>query len=202
MDELKGRIGERAVHLCIDMQRLFQPGGPWAAPWTEMIEPKIAKIVEQSPAHTIFTRFIPARSPNEARGAWRWLYEKWKDVTLENLDPNLVRLIDKFERYVPPGLCFDRLTYSAFADGRLYQILSERRVNTLIISGAETDVCVLATVLSAVDLGYRTIVVRDAIASSSDETHGALVKLYATRFSSQIELSDAAAVLKAWAADL
>ena len=38
-------------------------------------------------------------------------------------------------------------------------------------SGSETDVCVLATVLDAVDIGYRVIVVRDAICSSSDEGH-------------------------------
>jgi nicotinamidase-related amidase len=32
----------------------------------------------------------------------------------------------------------------------------------LTVTGSETDVCVLATVLDAVDLGYRVIVVRDA----------------------------------------
>src|SRR5580704_8356992 len=43
--------------------------------------------------------------------------------------------------------------------------LREREADALIISGSEADVCVLATVLSAVDLGYRVIVVRDACAA-------------------------------------
>ena len=38
-----------------------------------------------------------------------------------------------------------------------------------IVSGSETDVCVLATVLDAVDMGYRVIIARDAVCSSSDE---------------------------------
>jgi nicotinamidase-related amidase len=36
----------------------------------------------------------------------------------------------------------------------------------------------LATVLDAVDIGYRVIVVCDAIYSSSDEGHDMLMRLY------------------------
>jgi nicotinamidase-related amidase len=68
----------------------------------------------------------------------------------------------------------------------------------LIISGSETDVCVLATVLDAVDIGYRVIVVRDAICSSSDEGHEMLVRLYHTRDTEQIETANAEAVLARW----
>ena len=32
-----------------------------------------------------------------------------------------------------------------------------------IVSGSETDVRVLATVLDAVDMGYRVIIARDAV---------------------------------------
>ncbi len=49
----------------------------------------------------------------------------------------------------------------------------------------------LATVLGAVDLGYRVIVVRDAICSSSDEGHDALLKVYHRRYSEQIETASA-----------
>jgi nicotinamidase-related amidase len=54
---------------------------------------------------------------------------------------------------------------------------------------------VLASVLSAVDPGYRVIVVRDAVCSSSDEGHDMLVRLYHTRFSEQIEPADAETIL-------
>jgi len=55
------------------------------------------------------------------------------------------------------------------------------------VTGSETDVCVLATVLGAVDHGYRVIVVTDAVCSSSDEGHDAMLKLYRERYSLQIE---------------
>ena len=29
-----GPLGENCLHLCVDMQRLFALGGPWAVPWT------------------------------------------------------------------------------------------------------------------------------------------------------------------------
>ena len=56
----------------------------------------------------------------------------------------------------------------------------------------------LGTVLSGVDLGYRVIVVRDAVCSSSDEGHDMLLRLYHTRFSEQIETADAATILSRW----
>ena len=49
--------------------------------------------------------------------------------------------------------------------------MRELEADALIVSGSETDVCVLATVLDAVDIGYRVIVVRDAVCNSSDEGH-------------------------------
>ena len=53
----------------------------------------------------------------------------------------------------------------------------------------------LATVLDAVEIGYRVIVVRDAVCSWSDEGHDMLMRLYHTRYTEQIETADAAAVL-------
>lgn len=52
--------------------------------------------------------------------------------------------------------------------------------------------------LDAVDLGLRTIVVSDAICSACDQTHDALLSLYARRFQQQVELADAGTVLGAW----
>ena len=77
-------------------------------------------------------------------------------------------------------------------------VSSSSRKRALIVSGSETDVCVLATVLGAVDIGYRVIVVRDALCSSSDEGHDMLMRLYHTRFSEQIETADAEAILSRW----
>jgi len=57
---------------------------------------------------------------------------------------------------------------------------------------------VLATVLDAVDLGYRVVLVEDALCSSSDAGHDALMTLYRTRFSEQIELVKTAELPELW----
>jgi nicotinamidase-related amidase len=72
-------------------------------------------------------------------------------------------------------------------------------VDTLVVTGAETDMCVLATVLGAVDLGFRVVVVADALCSSSDQSHDALLGLYHDRFGQQIETAECDEVLDAWA---
>ena len=92
----------------------------------------------------------------------------------------------------------DKGRYSAFAGSQLLAHLQERETDGLVMTGSETDVCVLATALNAVDLGYRVVLVRDALCSSSDEGHEALMKLYHQRFSEQIETADMATILSSW----
>ena len=56
----------------------------------------------------------------------------------------------------------------------------------------------LSAVLSAVDEGFRVVLVKDALGSSSDTTHDALLQLYATRLNTQVELADAATIAAIW----
>ena len=90
------------------------------------------------------------------------------------------------------------MTYSAFADPRFATALRKRDTDALIITGSETEICVLATVLGAVDFGYRVIVVRDGICSSSDAGHDAQLEVYQNRYGEQIEVADAETILSAW----
>jgi nicotinamidase-related amidase len=62
MGTLLSPPGAYAANLCIDMQNLFAPGGPWATPWMERVAPFVAALVERAPERTIFTRFIPPQT--------------------------------------------------------------------------------------------------------------------------------------------
>ena len=66
------------------------------------------------------------------------------------------------------------------------------------MTGGETDVCVLGTVLGAIDRGFRVVLVTDAICSSADQTHDALMELYHSRFSEQVEAVTMEEVLDDW----
>ncbi|MDB5621156.1 cysteine hydrolase [Tardiphaga sp.] len=199
MGVLRSNIdSNRAVHLCLDMQRLFGPEGPWPTPWLERVMPAVISVVEHDPARTVFTRFIPPASPEEANGMWRSYFRKWRLVTRETLDTRILDLMPPLQRYVPPAVVFDKAVYSAFSNFRLHNFLQNSGVDTLIVTGAETDVCVLSTILRAVDLGYRIIVAQDGLCSSADQSHDALLGLYARRFDLQIELANCAEILEKW----
>lgn len=51
-----------AVHLCIDMQNVFAPGGLWATSWMERVLPTIVAIVALSGCHPA-VRLVSAASP-------------------------------------------------------------------------------------------------------------------------------------------
>jgi nicotinamidase-related amidase len=195
---LRAPLTPRTVHLCVDMQRIFATGGLWAAPWMERVLPVVTELAGRFPDRTMFTRFITPERPETLPGTWQLYYRRWREATREVLDPSWLELLDPLRRLVPPATVIDKTRYSAFADSALLMHLQERQADGLIVTGSETDVCVLATVLDAVDLGYRVIVVQDGICSSSDEGHDASLKVYHQRYSQQIETADAETVLRAW----
>jgi nicotinamidase-related amidase len=180
------------------MQRLFGSGYPWAVPWLERVMPAIEALCARHPARTVFTRFIPALRAGEGRGTWARYYRRWASVTLDCVGEDAVRLVPGLESFVPPARVLDKAVYSPWTEGRLDQLLAGSGVDTVIISGGETDVCVLATFLGAVDRGLRVILVTDALCSSSDATHDALMELYLSRFSQQVEAARTEEILEAW----
>lgn len=186
------------VHLCIDMQRLFTEEGPWPTPWMERVKPNVVRLVEARPTKTIFTRFIPPERSEFAPGVWRRYYERWRAATRDQLDPRLLDLVPPLDQYASQAMIVDKPAYSAFSDPTLATRLKERGADGLIVTGSETDVCVLASVLDAVDLGLRVVIVEDAVCSSSDEGHDALMLLYHRRYSQQIETMTTQEVLEAW----
>jgi nicotinamidase-related amidase len=164
----------------------------------DRVLPVVATLADRYPERTLFTRFIPPERATDMPGMWQRYYTKWKEATRERLDPTLLELLPPLAELCPPATVIDKRQYSAFMEPQLLRELQSRGADGLIVTGSETDVCVLATVLSAVDLGYRVVVVKDAICSSSDEGHDALMQIYCQRYSEQIEVADAATIMDRW----
>lgn len=195
---IHGQLGENSVHVCVDMQRLFEPGAPWAMPWMENVLPAIVELVASHAERTVFTRFIPAVRAEEALGMWAAYYRKWENLTLSQIDKELLELVPELRRFAPPAKVIDKSVYSPWTEGALDTLLTGSGVDTIVITGGETDVCVLATALGAVDRGFRLVIVTDAVCSSADATHDAIMELYRTRFSEQVEAVTMQEVLAAW----
>lgn len=63
----------------------------------------------------------------------------------------------------------DKRHYSAFAGTDLDIRLRERRVDTVVLTGVLTDICVLHTAVDAYNLGYQIEVSKSAVASLTQE---------------------------------
>ena len=133
-------------------------------------------------------------------GAWRTYYQRWRSFTLDEIDPELLELVEPLKGLTPLADVLDKPAYSPFHATDLHDRLQGRGVNTLVITGAETDVCVLAAAVSAMDHGYSVVLPKDALCSSADETHDALMTLYARRFAQQVFLTESRDLLDAWPA--
>jgi nicotinamidase-related amidase len=197
-DLYHGPLTETCLHLCIDMQNLFAGQTEWHTPWMQRVTPVVERLAAAKPERTIFTRFIPATRPGEGTGTWRRYWERWPSMTQERLPADALDLVPALARLVPPAELFDKAVYSPWVCGALHPRLQQRGIDTLVISGAETDVCVLAAVMGAVDLGYRVVIPTDAICSSSDHTHDALLTLYNERYGQQVEAVTTEVVLREW----
>lgn len=193
-----GALETGCVHLCIDMQRMFAEPTDWQPPWMNRVLPQVCRLAAAHPERTIFTRFIPAARPGEGRGTWATYSQRWAAMTRERLDAGMIDLVPDLARLVPPAEVVDKTVYSPWLETGLDARLRARAVDTLIVTGAETDVCVLAAVLGGVDLGYRIVLATDALCSSCDAAHDALLLMYRMRYGHQVETMTTAEILDLW----
>ena len=191
-------FGPSCIHVCVDMQRVYLEPTEWQLPWFPRVLPNVVAITERHVERTIFTRFITGRKPGDGVGIWRRYYSRWAAMTQEQIAPGMLDLAPDLARLVPPAEVIDKPVYSPWLGSNLHAKLAERRCDTVIVTGGETDMCVLATVLGAADLGFRTILVQDAVCSASDEAHDAMLSLFTKRYGQLVETSNTEEILKRW----
>jgi nicotinamidase-related amidase len=190
-----------AVHLCIDMQCIFSKGGISETPWMERVLPVVIEVAPRYTERTVFTRFITPRRPEQRPGQWQQYYRRRRAATQEHPLPQQLDLVLALARFVPPAHVIDKPAYSAFYLSGLEALMREKNVRCVVVTGVETDVCVLSTVLGAVDRGFRAAIVEDALCSSSDAGHEALMTIYRTRMQEQIDLISSSELPFVWNPD-
>ncbi|MEQ8665504.1 MAG: cysteine hydrolase [Rhodospirillales bacterium] len=196
MSELKfGPLDDRTCHVCVDMQRIFLEPGPWYGEACVAIVEPVRRLCEHGPWPTLFTRFITAVTPAAAEGAWRRYYDHWHEVTQIEAGTEVLDLHSRLAEVAAPDSICDKVTHDSFDDPSFAARIEAMRPSAIILSGIETDVCVLATAMSAVDLGYRTVIATDAVASSVPVSHQACLDHVYPRFDQQIELANVDTIL-------
>lgn len=193
-------FSKNALHVVIDMQRLFAEETEWHTPAIAAILPNVLKLTKARPSDTVFARFVVPQNADAAKGAWKNYYRRWSSVTLDVIDPAMLALVAPLAAIARERSIIDKQTYSIFGSEGFSERLQAAGIDTLIFSGVETDVCVYASVLDAVDEGYRVILAIDALASSNAHAHDVVLEILVPRLSEQIEILSTDAILKLWQA--
>ncbi|MBO9196825.1 cysteine hydrolase [Rhizobium sp. 16-449-1b] len=191
-------LSQNALHVVIDMQRLFAEETAWHTPAIAGILPNVVTLSQARPAETLFARFVVPRNAAEAKGRWKDYYRRWSSVTLDELDVGMLDLVAPLAAIARPGSIVDKETYSIFGSPAFAARLQGSDIDTLIFSGVETDVCVYASVLDAVDAGYRVILAKDALASGDMKAHAMVIDILAARLTEQIEILSTETILNLW----
>ncbi len=94
-------------------------------------------------------------------------HELWSDLDIADAD-----------------MIVDKHRFSGFTHGTstLQQVLEERGIDTVIISGTLTNCCCESTARDAMQNNYRVIMAADANAALSDEEHAATLHILAMVF--------------------
>ncbi len=102
------------------------------------------------------TKLFPPHNIKDTDG--RNLYGKLHELFLRDKDDNNVFWIDK-------------MRYSAFSGTPLLQLLRERNIKEIELTGVCTDICVLHTAVEGYNLGFEMSVDERAVASFNPEGH-------------------------------
>ena len=100
---------------------------------------------------------------------------------------------------LPNDIQFDKLRYSALVPGasNLEEILGEHGIDTIIICGVATNVCVESTARDAMMMNYRVLMVSDCCATDSDEEHNGTLNNFYRHFGDVQSCDETIAMLEA-----
>jgi nicotinamidase-related amidase len=188
----------RAMHIVIDMQRLFADHPDWAVKDIGRIRAEVTWLAEYKPGRTLWTRFVPAQNADSAKGSWRKYYQAWPSATLDGGGAAYVDLLPEHRTLAGKAQIFDKSGFSAFTNEKFVNALQSAGIETLVLSGVETDVCVLATALDAIDAGFFVVLARDALTSGTVAAHQAVLDVVAPRYAPQMTIMNHAELEAAW----
>ena len=186
------------INVVVDMQRLFGEATVWHTPSLADVVAPIGRLVSHAPDRTVFTRFMTPVTAVEAVGVWGDYYRHWSTVTTEGMSPDLLDIVPALSGWLPPALQADKTTHSAFNSGEFASQLAGLGAATVVLCGVETDVCVLATAMDAIDRGIGVIVATDAVTSSDVASHRACLDHVYPRFDQQVRLMTVDEIVAEW----
>ena len=187
----------------IDMQNVWvKQGMPAYSPYCEAIVPNINRLAAATRGAGGKVYWVRAIYGDDAPRTWSAYMDFLDRGQMEDM---LQALTDGNEG---AALCHDmdiqpedeitiKRRFSALIQGSsdLGERLTAAGIDTLIVTGTATNVCCESTARDAFMLNYRTLMVSDANATSSDEAHNASLNALFNRFADVFTTDEVVALL-------
>jgi ureidoacrylate peracid hydrolase len=181
---------QRTAHIVIDLQNGFmQVGAPIEVPTARAIIPnvnRISRAMRAAGGSNVFLRYT--HDPDE-QTRWTVSQEMVSGSfgasvrSAFTAKSHFWQLHDSLD-LEPSDLTIDKTRFSAFIPGtcRLHEVLKEKEIDTIVISGTLTNCCCESTARDAMQMNYRVIFISDATAALSDAVHNATLDNVAALF--------------------
>ncbi len=178
----------RTAVVVIDMQRDFlDPGAPVSTPGGLELIPRINRLTARAR-----TLGMPVIFTQEMHRADRSDF----GIELEFEPPHCLEgtpgmeLAKQLEVVAGDYRILNKRRYDAFLGTDLDTLLRSLRVESLLVAGVCTDICVTSTVQHARNLDFRCYVLRDCVAGTSTERHEAALLCLSHVFGYVVSLAD------------
>lgn len=184
---------KRPALLIVDMQNDFvRPGAPLEVPdaratidphlrliacFRELMRPIAYTKFLATPYRSLLWTWSPQCEP-PTRCCWKGHTRRYGDATAELEVTDIVAEL----RPQPKDLIVEKYGYGAFHGTPLNDMLRTHGVESLVVTGTVTQICVEETAREAFHHGYRTTMVSDAVSSFDAELHAATLKNFAMKF--------------------
>jgi ureidoacrylate peracid hydrolase len=194
VDRVTARRGREHVHenldpaktalVVVDMQNAFmQPGVAHAlCPMAERIVPNINRLAQAVRATGGTVVWIKTTFKDDALQNWSSYFEM---VTPQQGARRIAALTSDSKGHElwasldvrPDDVIVEKNRFSAFIQGssNLAEILRDRGLDTILVTGTVTNVCCESTARDAMMLNFKTIMVTDGNAAVTDEDHNASI---------------------------
>ena len=192
---------ERAALLVIDMQNAFvAPGAPMEVPAARAIVSSINRLAAELRRRGVTIVWVAHENRKDGRD-WAGFFDAFvapgrraeaaaalaAGSELQQLWPGL--------QVAPRDLRVGKNRYSALIKSDLDKTLRDRGVDTLLIAGTKTNVCVECTARDAMMLDYKVIMLSDCTAALSDDEHRATLENMIQQFGDVLTADEALRLL-------
>jgi ureidoacrylate peracid hydrolase len=192
---------KRTALLVIDMQNAFVArGAPIEVPAARAIVAPINRLTKELRRRGVPVIWVLHENQGDGRD-WAGFFDTFvapgrraEAAAALAAGSELQKLYPELET-APSDLRVAKNRYSAFIKNDFQNRLRERGIDTLLIAGTKTNVCVECTARDAMMLDYQVVLLSDCTAALSDEEHRATLENVIQQFGDVLTAEEAFVIL-------